>query len=102
MTDVVDGSGGQVVEHRHLVSVAQQSFGEVGSDESGASSDESFHASRCPFTKAATLSATRTTSPSVSRGDSGSDNSWPAAETATGHSCEPNAANAGCFVSAAG
>ncbi len=102
MADVVDGTGGQVVEHRHLVSVAQQSFGEVGSDEPGASGNQSFHAGRCPFAKAATVSATRTMSSSESRGDSGSDNSWPAAETATGHSCETNAANAGWFVSAAG
>ena len=100
--DVVDRTGGQVVEHRHLVAVAQQSFGEVGSDEPGASGNQSFHAGRCPFAKAATVSATRTMSSSESRGDSGSDNSWPAAETATGHSCETNAANAGCFVSAAG
>ena len=51
MADVVDGTGGQVVEHRHLVAVAQQSFGEVGSDEPGASGDQSFHARTMSFRK---------------------------------------------------
>ena len=95
MRDVVDRAGGQVVEDRHLVAVAQQSFGEVGSDEPGAAGNQGFHAGRCPFANAATASATRTTSSSASRGCSGSDNSSRRRGAATGHSRGTNAANAG-------
>ena len=103
MADVVDRAGGQVVEHRHFVAVAQQPFGEVRSDEPGASGDQGFHARRCPFAKAATSSATRTTScvgkPRRERqrqqfiGGGGRRRDTPA----SGY-----AANAGCFVNATG
>ena len=43
MADVVDRSGGQVVEDQHVVSLLEQRFGEMGSDEAGPACDQRSH-----------------------------------------------------------
>jgi hypothetical protein len=43
MPDVGGGSGGEVVEHRNLMALAEEGIGKVGSDESGPARDENAH-----------------------------------------------------------
>src|SRR5581483_6410227 len=46
--DVVERTGGQVVEHQDFVSLGEQSFGQMGADEAGSASNQRAH-SDCPF-----------------------------------------------------
>ncbi len=48
MGDVVDRSGGQVVQDLHLVALIEQRFGEMGPDESGPASDQRSHSVSFP------------------------------------------------------
>src|SRR5262245_6598551 len=85
MCDVVDRSGGQIVEDDHLMAGVEQGFRQMGADEAGSSRDQHAHASY-PFGKAQIDLATSSMSASASAGYIGSDSTSPQAAVASGHS----------------